>query len=52
MLGEKELYKARHYQKRKQYTAARIAAQRVLDEYGDLGLDKEAQEIIDYVKGK
>ncbi len=51
-LGEKELYKARQYQKLKRYKSAGISAQRVLDEYGDLGLDKEAKEILEDVKGR
>lgn len=51
-LGEKELYKARTYVKLDNYKAARHAAQRVLDQYSGLGLDKEAKEIIESVKGK
>ncbi len=49
-LGEKELYKARTYRNYKRYRAARVAAQRVLDQYGDLGLDEEAKKIIESVK--
>jgi hypothetical protein len=47
-----ELYKARNYISTGQYKSARIAAQRVLDEYAKLGLDKEASDIIGKVKGK
>lgn len=51
-LGEKELYKARSYLSMKRYAAARIAAQRVLDDYSDLGLDKEAKELVAKTAGK
>jgi len=51
-LGEKELYKARTYVAIKKYKAAKIAAQRVLDEYPNLGLDKEAKVLIKNLKGR
>jgi outer membrane protein assembly factor BamD len=51
-LAEGELYKAKSYISTTQYKAAQIAAQRILDQYGGLGLDKEAQAILDKVKGK
>ncbi len=46
MLADKELYKARAYMKMKKYKAARLAAQRILDEFPGLGLDKEAQQMV------
>lgn len=49
-LAQKELYKARTYRNLKRYRAARIAAQRVLDKYPDLGLEDEAEAIIEDVK--
>jgi len=51
-LAEKELYKARTYLNLKRYTAARMAAQRILDEYPNSGLDKEAKDLLSSVKGK
>ena len=51
-LAEKELYKARTYLTLKKYTAAKMAAQRILDEYPNSGLDKEAKDLISSVKGK
>jgi len=51
-LAEMELYKAKTYISTGQYKSARIAAQRILDEYAKLGLDKEASDIIEKVKGK
>jgi outer membrane protein assembly factor BamD len=48
--GEKELYKARTYLGMNREKAARIAAQRVLDEYSGLGLDEEAKNIIEDAK--
>ena len=51
-LGEHELYKARTYLNLKRYQSARLSAQRVLDEYPKLGLDKEASAVIEKAKGK
>jgi len=51
-LGRHELYKARTYLTLKRYQAARLAAQRVLDDYPKLGLDKEASALIEQTKGK
>lgn len=51
-LAAKELYKARTYISVSNYTAARLAAQRVLDEYSKLGYDEEAKDLIQGIKGK
>ncbi|MEW6349795.1 MAG: outer membrane protein assembly factor BamD [Thermodesulfobacteriota bacterium] len=51
-LGEKELYKAQNYLNQSQYRAARLAAQRVLDEYKDLGLDDQAKAIVAKTEGR
>lgn len=51
-LAEKELYKARTYLSLSNYKAARMAAQRVIDDYSGLGLDKEAKKLLDGVKGR
>ncbi|MCL5124329.1 MAG: outer membrane protein assembly factor BamD [Deltaproteobacteria bacterium] len=51
-LGEKELYKARSYIGLGNYKAARLAAQRVLDQYSKLGLDDEAKSLLDGIKNK
>ncbi len=51
-LAEKEIYKARTYVSTKNYKAAKMAAQRVLDEYSNLGMDKEANKLIEALKGK
>jgi outer membrane protein assembly factor BamD len=51
-LAEKELYKARTYYNLKRYKSARIAAQRILDQYPKLGVDEEASELIEKTKGK
>lgn len=51
-LAEGELYKAKSYISTGQYKAAKIAAQRILDQYGDLGFDKEAKAVIEKVKDK
>ncbi len=51
-LGERELYKARTYLNLSQYKSARLAAQRVLEEYKDLGLDDMAKAILDKTEGK
>jgi len=51
-LAEKELYKARTYISMGSYKAARMAAQRVLDDYPKLGLDKEADELVKSLKDK
>jgi outer membrane protein assembly factor BamD len=51
-IGEKELYKARTYLSLRQYKSARMAAQRVMDEFKDLGLDEKAQAILDKTKDK
>ncbi|MFH1115429.1 MAG: outer membrane protein assembly factor BamD [Pseudomonadota bacterium] len=51
-LAEKELYKAQTYISMGKYKAARMAAKRVLEEYGKLGLDREAEDLIKSIKGK
>ncbi|MFH0823268.1 MAG: outer membrane protein assembly factor BamD [Pseudomonadota bacterium] len=51
-LGEKELYKANTYVALRNYKAAKMAAQRVLDVYGDLGMDEEAKQILEKYKGE
>jgi outer membrane protein assembly factor BamD len=51
-LAQKELYKARTYYNLQRYKSARIAAQRILDRYPKLGVDKEAQELIKKTKGR
>lgn len=51
-LGEHELYKAQTYYKLGRYKAAHMSAQRVLDDYAKLGLDKEASELVEKTKGK
>ncbi|MBI4964245.1 MAG: outer membrane protein assembly factor BamD [Desulfomonile tiedjei] len=51
-LGEKELYKAKHYVKMSNYRAARLAAKRILEEYPKLGLDEEAKELVERLKDK
>lgn len=51
-LAEKELYKSRSYISLGNYKAARIAAQRVIDEYSKLGLDDDAKKILDKIKNK
>lgn len=50
--AEKEMYKARTYVNMGKYSSARLAAKRVLEEYGKLGFDKEAEDLIKSVKGK
>ena len=51
-LAEKELDKARTYISMGKYKAAKMSAQRVLDEYGKLGYDKDAEELINGIKEK
>ena len=51
-LAEKELYKARTMWSMSKYKAARLAAQRVLDEFPNAGLEKEAKEIIEKTKNR
>jgi outer membrane protein assembly factor BamD len=51
-LGEKQLYTARTYISVSNYKAARLAAQRVLDDYANLGLDKEANNLLKEIKNK
>lgn len=51
-LAEKEIYKARTYVSVGNYNAARLAAQRVLEEFPKMGFDEKAKELIDKVKGK
>lgn len=51
-LAEKELYKANTYISVGNYKAARVAAQRILDEYPKVGLDEEAQKLIKRIKNK
>lgn len=51
-LAEKEIYKAQTYVSVGNYKAARLSAQRVLDEFPKVGLDDKAQELIKKLKGK
>ncbi|MGC8908623.1 MAG: outer membrane protein assembly factor BamD, partial [Desulfomonilaceae bacterium] len=51
-LAEKELYKAKTYISVGNYKAARVAAQRVLDEYAKVGLDEDAQKLLKSIKNK
>ncbi len=51
-LAEKEIYKARTYVNMGNYQAARLAAQRVLDEYPKAGFDEEANNLIEKSKTK
>ncbi len=51
-LAEKEMYKANTYWSMGKYTAARVAAQRVLDQYPKLGYDEEAKDLIKRTKAK
>ena len=51
-LGEKELYKAKSYIGLGNYKAARLAAQRVLDQYPKLGLDDDAKDLLAKIKNK
>lgn len=51
-LAEKELDKANTYVSMGNYRSARLAAKRVLEEYGKLGLDKEAEDFLKSIKGK
>lgn len=51
-LAEKEIYKARTYVSVGNYNAARLAAQRVLEEFPKMGFDEKAKELIDKIKGK
>lgn len=51
-LAEKELYKARTYISMGNYQAAKLAAQRVLDQYPKLGLDQEADALVKRCKDK
>jgi len=51
-LAEKELYKARSYISLGNYKAARLATQRVLDQYPKLGLDDEAKNLLERIKNK
>jgi len=51
-LAEKEMYKAHTYWSMGNYQAARVAAQRVLDQYPKLGYDEEAEDLIKRAKAK
>jgi outer membrane protein assembly factor BamD len=51
-LAEKELYKARTYVSMGKYNSAKMAAKRVLEEYGKLGYDEEAEDLLKSIKGK
>ena len=51
-LADKEFYKAQTYKNIGNTKAARMAAQRILDEYPKLGLDKEAEEMLKSLKDK
>jgi outer membrane protein assembly factor BamD len=50
--AEKEMDKARTYVGMGNYTAAKLAAQRVLDQYPKLGFDEEAKDLVKRAKGK
>jgi len=51
-LAEKELYKAKSYISLGNYKAARLSAQRILDQYSKLGLDDEAKNLLAGIKNK
>ncbi|MBM3302029.1 MAG: outer membrane protein assembly factor BamD [Deltaproteobacteria bacterium] len=51
-LAEKELNKAKTYVSMGRYASAKTAAKRVLDEYGKLGFDKQAEDLLKSLKGK
>jgi outer membrane protein assembly factor BamD len=51
-LADKEYYKAQAYKNMGNNRAARMAAQRILDEYPKLGLDKEAEDMLKKLKDK
>lgn len=51
-LAEKEIYKANTYVSLGNYKAARLAAQRVLDEFPKLGFDEVANDLIKKYKNK
>jgi len=51
-LAEKEIYKANTYWSMGNYQAARVAAQRVIDQYPNLGYDDEAKDLIKRAKAK
>ncbi len=51
-LAEKEIYKANTYISLGNYKAARLAAQRVLDDYPKLGFDDVAQDLIKKYKNR
>jgi outer membrane protein assembly factor BamD len=51
-LASKELYKARTYISIGNYKAARLAAQRLLDQYPKLGFDDEANDLLKSIKDK
>lgn len=52
MLAEKEMYKARTYWSMGNYKAAAISAQRVVDEFPNLGLDEEAKDLVKRAKSR
>jgi outer membrane protein assembly factor BamD len=52
MLAEKEMYKARTYWSMGNYKAAGLAAQRVVEQFSNLGLDEEAKDLIKRAKDK
>lgn len=51
-LAEKEIYKARTYANMGRYEAAKLSAQRVLDDYPKMGYDEEANELLKKFKDK
>ncbi len=51
-LAEKEIYKANTYVSLGNYKAARLAAQRVLDDFPKLGFDEAAQKLVDKYKDR
>ena len=52
MLAEKEIYKANAYWSMGKYKSAEMSAQRVLDEFPNLGLDEEAKSLVERAKKK
>lgn len=52
MLAEKEMYKANTYWSMGKYKAAEMSAQRVLDEFSNLGMDEEAKAMVERAKKK
>ena len=51
-LAAKEFYKAKTYISVSNYKAARLVAQRILDEYPDMGFDEQAKKLLKTLKDK